>query len=187
MRGHDLFRVLAVVALVACYVTILIGGNVMASDSGLACPDWPTCHGSLTPPIIGPTAVEWSHRLSAVVLSVLVLALFVAALLFERSRPVLRRLGALALATVVGQALLGGLVVESGLSVAVVLSHLALATALFAILLVIALIANLRELPRRWIDWAWDAAREQPILAEEDRVAPAPVSDGVHREPEPTS
>lgn len=172
MRGHDLFRYTAVIAVLACYATILIGGNVMASDSGLGCPDWPTCHGTFTPPLSGASGIEWAHRLSALLLSLILLLLVVAAIAWERHRPVVLRLSGAAGALVVAQALLGGVVVESNLVVGFVLLHLALATALFAILLVLALLANLREVPRRWIDWAKRAADEEPGAASAPASAP---------------
>jgi heme A synthase len=180
VRGHQIFRYASIAAFVVCYVTILLGGNVMASDSGLACPDWPTCHGSLAPPLSGATGIEWSHRVSAAVLSVSIGALTSLALVFERRRPVLLQLTALASATVVGQALLGGWVVESGLTVGVVLLHLALATALFAILLILVVLANMKELPRRWLDWALRASDERtPTDAE--------LARGMASDPQPTA
>ena len=182
MHGHDLFRYLAVVALLGAYVTILLGGNVMASDSGLACPDWPTCHGSLTPPLTGGTGIEWSHRLSALVLSLVVGMLTIAALLYERSRRVLLHLTLLCAGTVVVQALLGGWVVRADLATTIVLLHFALATLLFAALLLLAFLANLREVPRRWVAWAWkatepDAPEPVPPFGEGEPTVPpsAPV------------
>ena len=176
MRGHDLFRYAALASLLFCYATILLGGNVMASDSGLACPDWPSCHGTFFPPLGGGTGIEWTHRLSAAGLSVLILGLTVLAFAFERRRPVVLRLSVFALVTVVAQALLGGLVVESDLVVGVVLLHLALATVLFAILIVLALVANLKEIPPRWTDWARRASDERALTpGEVDRaLAPSP-------------
>jgi heme A synthase len=162
MHGHDIVRYLAVGALVASYVTILLGGNVMASDSGLACPDWPTCHGSFTPPLTGGTGIEWSHRMGALVLSLLIGMLTVAALLYERQRRVVLQLTLLCAGTVVVQAALGAIVVKSELTTTVVLLHLGLATLLFAALLVLAFLANLREVPRRWVAWAWKATENAP-------------------------
>lgn len=162
MQRHTLFRLLAIVAFAATYVTILLGGNVMASDSGLACPDWPTCHGTLLPPFSGATAIEWSHRVSAFVTGMLVAALAVVGLVSERRRPVLRGLTVCAAILVLAQAFLGGLVVETDLVVGIVLLHFLLATILFGLLLLIAFLANLREIPKRWAAWAERAADDEP-------------------------
>ena len=165
MDGHRFFRYAAIAAVVVCYVTILIGGNVMASDSGVACPDWPTCHGSFAPPLSGGSGIEWAHRLSALALSGVIAAMTSAALLFERGRPALLRTSGIAAGLVLVQALLGGVVVESDLVVGFVLLHLALATALFALLLVLALVANFREIPPRWVEYARHASEELPPSA----------------------
>jgi len=66
-------------ALVAACLTLLLivaGGVVTNTDSGLACPDWPTCFGSPLPRMAGGVAVEHTHRLIAtsVGLTILVLA-----------------------------------------------------------------------------------------------------------------
>ena len=179
MRGHDLFRCFALVTAVLCYSTILLGGTVMASGDGLGCPHWPTCYPNddLAPHVQGAAQVEWSHRVSAFFLGVAVLVLAVLGLIYERQRRILLGLSVAALGLVVVEALLGGLVVESSLSVVLVLGHLAIATALFGLLLVISLLANLRELPRRWIEWARRAVDERPAppRAEKDpEPAPSP-------------
>jgi heme A synthase len=172
MRGHDLFRYGALVGCLLCYTTILLGGNVMASGSGLACPDWPSCYGNgnLLPGLQGGVALEWGHRVSAFFLSVSILALALVGVVYERSRPVLMRLSLFALALVVAEALLGGLVVENALAIPLVLFHLGLATALFGVLLVLVLLANVRQLPRRWLEWARHAMEAPPDATES--VAP---------------
>ncbi len=163
MRGHDLFRYAAIVACVLCYTTILLGGNVMASGNGLACPDWPSCfgNGNYLPALTGGVFAEWSHRVSAFFLSSAILVLAIAGLLYERQRKSLLRISLAALGLVVTEALLGGLVIESALSPMIVLAHLGLATALFGLLLILVVLSNLREIPRRWLEWARRAAEER--------------------------
>ena len=181
MQRHTVFRLLAIAAFAATYVTILLGGNVMASDSGLACPDWPTCHGSLLPPFSGATAIEWSHRVSAFVTGLIVAAMTLVGLVSERRRPVLRGLSVTAALLVLAQAFLGGLVVDTNLVVGIVLLHFLLATILFGLTLVIAFLANLREIPRRWAAWAERASEDEPAsvtLARLERRSPSDPSPG---------
>jgi cytochrome c oxidase assembly protein subunit 15 len=151
----------------------------MASDSGLACPDWPTCHGSYLPALNGPTGIEYLHRIAAGLLGLSVFVLAAAAIRFERNRPVLQRMAYGAVGLVVAQALLGGVVVETRLVVGLVLLHLLLATVLFGLLLLLAAVANLREIPKRWIDWAWRATDGSPRPGDAppepfDRPVPSP-------------
>jgi heme a synthase len=164
--GHRLFRAWAVVAFGATYVTLLLGGNVMASDSGLACPAWPSCNGSYLVGFAGHVGIEWAHRVAALVLAFVILGLVLVALVYEARRPALRDLSIAALAVVFAQALLGGLVIATSLATAVVLAHFALATVLFGLLLVLAVLANLREIPKRWIDWAWRATEPVDVAGE---------------------
>jgi protoheme IX farnesyltransferase len=68
----------AVVTALATYVLILIGGLVHGTGSSLACPDWPTCYGTLMPKMEGGVLVEHSHRLAAGTVVILTLALAIA-------------------------------------------------------------------------------------------------------------
>ena len=87
----------AAVAAVLTYALIVLGALVRTTDSGLSCPDWPTCYGHWVPlpsdlaevPNLGYTygqvMLEWVHRLIAgVILGPLVLLL--ALLTFRRRR-----------------------------------------------------------------------------------------------------
>ncbi len=185
MRGHDAFRYLVLIALALAYVTILLGGNVAASDSGLACPTWPLCRpgaGLWPSGLDGGVLIEWSHRVAAFVLSASIAAFTLLALVFERRRPALQRLSFAAAGLVLVQVLLGGLVVDTDLSVAAVVAHLGMATALFGVLVVLAAVANLPAIPRRWLAWLRRAGEEAPPTAPESRPGREAVPAGA---PEP--
>jgi protoheme IX farnesyltransferase len=118
------------------YLLVVVGAIVRATDSGLGCPEWPTCHGSWIPPLDDPHAIiEWSHRTTAALTGAVVALLALVAVLRERDRPALV-VGSLAAAgIVVFQAWLGKVTVESDLSGEIVTAHLATAMGLFAVLL----------------------------------------------------
>lgn len=129
------YRWLALATVAATYALILFGGVVRVTGSGLGCPDWPLCHGQVVPPLDGPTLVEYGHRLSAAVVSALVLA---TALLAWRGqlRPWIRVPATLALALLVVQVVLGGITVLLELPATIVVAHLGTSEALLAALLV---------------------------------------------------
>jgi len=56
---------LTYVSTLLVFLTILAGGVVHATGSGLACPDWPLCFGKVFPRMEGAVLLEHSHRLIA--------------------------------------------------------------------------------------------------------------------------
>ena len=104
-----------------------LGSVVHATGSSLACPDWPTCFGSMTPEMVGGVFWEHSHRLVAGGLILVFLLGTALAWRPEADRPWIRRWCLIGIAALLFQAVLGGLTVIFRLPPAISTSHLALA------------------------------------------------------------
>jgi len=112
-----------------------LGAWVSSSGASLACPDFPTCHGTLFPRMEGLVGIHYAHRLGAYLVFAVVLALSIRAAsapLPPRARWPLRLAGVL----VALQMLLGIGNVILAVPLAVSAGHLATALALFGTLLV---------------------------------------------------
>jgi heme A synthase len=62
LETHPAVRALALCAVALTIVLITVGGLVTNTDSGLACPDWPTCFGTPFPKLVGGVLMEHGHR-----------------------------------------------------------------------------------------------------------------------------
>lgn len=124
---------------------IFAGGLVTSSGSGLAVPDWPLSYGQFFPPMVGGVFYEHGHRMVAAVVGLLMLGLALWTWRSE-SRGWVRGLAAGALATVVVQALLGGVTVLYLLPPSISISHAGVANLFFALTVVLALVTG-----RGWI------------------------------------
>ena len=145
-------RLLLTITIVATLVLIVVGGVVRITDSGLGCgpagsgvEGWPLCGGRALPLIEQKVVIEFTHRLLASVVTVLVL------LCVWQSRKLpgnrfLRRGTIAAALLVLAQAALGGLTVENNLHEYLVAAHLGLAMIFGGLLLTL----------------LWAARREQP-------------------------
>lgn len=101
----------AVAAAVASWALVAVGGFVRAAESGLGCPDWPLCEGRAVPNASKEPVIEFSHRATAGVVTVLVLLVAVMAWRSYRSRSDLLIPALVALGLVPFQAVLGAIVV----------------------------------------------------------------------------
>jgi cytochrome c oxidase assembly protein subunit 15 len=112
------------VALGFVVLNIVSGAAVRLSDSGLGCPDWPTCsEHHLTPPLSLHPFIEFSNRMVVVALCIVAAAALLAALRRRPRRPDLTWLSAGLIGGILAEAVIGGIVVYSKLNPYVVMTH----------------------------------------------------------------
>lgn len=118
-----LYATVALVALAALSLIVLTGAAVRLTGSGLGCPDWPKCYGQAAPPLNTHAVIEFGNRVLTGFVGLAVIAASVLAWFRRPFRWHLALFGALLPLGVVGQAILGGLVVEHHLAPGLVMSH----------------------------------------------------------------
>jgi len=136
-------RSLAFATAVSTYGLIVLGTVVRITESGMGCGDhWPMCNGRLIPSLSDvATLIEWTHRLVALVVSGLIVALALAAFRYRSTPGVAGRGGPLrpallAVLLLAVQVMLGAVTVSLELPPATVILHLSAAMALLATVMV---------------------------------------------------
>jgi len=134
-------RRIALAGVISSAVIIVTGAAVRLSKSGLGCPDWPQCTRSslVAAPTRGDpmfhTWIEFGNRMVTVVVTVVAVAVLVAAWRFRpggRRRRDLVWLAAAQPAGVVAQIVVGGIVVLTDLNPALVSLHFVVSVAVVA-------------------------------------------------------
>jgi len=127
-------KTLALSAAVLTFAQSALGALVRHTDAGLVCPDIPQCLGQWVPPLgSSQIALHFFHRVTAVVVTVVVIALVVA--VFRRYGPgMMRKLAIGALVATGLQVTLGILAVTTRLAVAPVSLHTLVAAIMLATL-----------------------------------------------------
>lgn len=143
--GPRPFLRLCQVTLAVVVLNVVTGAAVRLSDSGLGCPDWPNCsQHHLTPVLSLHPVIEFANRAVVVVLVVACAATVIAAFLRRPARRDLRWLSGGLILGVVGEAVLGAVVVYSKLNPYVVATHFLVGMALLAVAVVLILRASHR-------------------------------------------
>src|SRR5688572_21223908 len=159
-------------------LVILAGGVVRMTQSGMGCPDWPTCFGRWIPPVnesqlppdfekyldkqqidhsfnVYHTWIEYINRLLGALLGVFIFIHTIWSFRrFQKTRPVIFYLSLLLLLAVAFQGWLGKKVVEANLEAAKVTIHMFVALVIAAIpLLIIYKIRKFEKVDNRILKW----------------------------------
>ena len=124
------------------YFLIALGGTVRVSDSGLSCPDWPLCYGRPYAPPEIHALLEESHRYTASIVSILIIALAISALIWARKEKQVLIPALMAPFFLVIQIVLGGLTVLWKLPPTIITAHLGTALAIFAMVITVAVMSG---------------------------------------------
>lgn len=108
----------------ASFAVMVLGSLVRATDSGLACPDWPLCYDQAIPLFNLQIFLEWFHRVLAGSLSISFICLVYWAVRNESLRKIFGIQVVFAAAVLVVQVVLGGLTVLKLLDPTIVSIHL---------------------------------------------------------------
>jgi cytochrome c oxidase assembly protein subunit 15 len=110
------YRVIAWLAFASLYIIIVTGALVRLTGSGLGCVDWPACNEQQFVDVSTPhAAIEQVNRLFTGVVAASVIAAMLAAFAVRPRDRRMIRLAFLMVVGVVGQVVLGGVVVLTGL------------------------------------------------------------------------
>ncbi len=141
--GPRPFLLICRITLATVLLNVVTGAAVRLSDSGLGCPDWPTCsRHHLTPALSLHPLIEFGNRMVVSLLVVACAATVIAALLRRPARRDLSWLSGGLILGVIGEAVLGAFVVYSKLNAYVVMVHFLVGMALVAVAVVLTLRAG---------------------------------------------
>ncbi len=146
------FSRFALVLSILTLVLIVLGATVRAMGAGLACPDWPLCHGQFVPPMDPEIFIEWFHRLVAALVSTLFLGLTLWVAAVKELRDKFLPLVLFSVGLLIVQIVLGALTVLHLLAFETVTMHLGAGTLFLSSLVLLTVMA-------------WKEAGDHPALA----------------------
>ena len=130
----QLLKALSFTTIAVLFSLIFIGGYVSASGVGLTCPDWPLCPQGLLPH--EDFIIEYIHRSVAATTGMLVIATMAFTLKSRAAPRGMKIASIIAGGAVIGQIMLGAIVIVERLHAVLVTAHLALGLVLFSMVLI---------------------------------------------------
>ena len=138
---------LSLAAVALAYGEVMLGSWTRINDAGMTCPDYPLCHGEFIPSMGGGTVWEWTHRLTAAILSLLVIAVLANAWKKREDAPFVKPLGWIIAGLFAFQVFLGAATVHLSNSPVSVVWHWGTAMAFVASLTCMAIFAFMHDAP----------------------------------------
>jgi heme A synthase len=129
-----ILKVLSLSTISVLYTLIFIGGYVNASGVGLSCPDWPLCPAGLIP--LEEFIIEYFHRTIAATTGLLVIITMIFTLKARVATRGMKTASIIASIAVIGQIILGAIVIVERLHATLVTIHLGLGLVLFSMTLI---------------------------------------------------
>ena len=137
------FTLVAALGAGSVFALLLFGSHVTATSQWYVFPDWPLMNGTLFPTVTDSNSAHVLHRWIAIVVGLIVAAVFVAAWRTRpRTRPIIR-LAAIAAVLFPIQAVVGGLQILTGLSGWTQTLHLALGAVIWSLLVALVSVSYL--------------------------------------------
>lgn len=137
---------IAKITLILLFLLLIWGNLVAGLQAGLACPDWPLCHGTVLPPFRWDIYMEFMHRIIGGVTSVFLVILSYRR--FRAYRGCVKLVPVIILLLLLAQIVLGGIVVLLELPVDLTTYHFANAILIFAMTLYIVFYDGEKQKPR---------------------------------------
>ena len=125
------------------------GAVVRVNRAGMTCPDWPRCQGAWLPALNNSTVFEWSHRLGAIIVTVIIALTFIMAWRCRFEFPSALRAAWVGVGLIVAQIVAGWLTIKFQNNPPSVALHLVVGFLTFITLLIIAVIARGGPAPAR--------------------------------------
>ena len=126
---------LAFSTLFIVFALIFIGGYVSSSGVGLSCPDWPLCPAGLVP--MKEFIIEYFHRTIAATTGIMVFTTMFFTLRSKETSKSTKIASMIAAGLVVGQIILGAIVIVEKLHALLVTMHLGMGLILFIMILTV--------------------------------------------------
>jgi cytochrome c oxidase assembly protein subunit 15 len=133
-------KILVGLAIVVTYILMVMGNVVTTTGSGLACPDWPLCYGTVVPPREWAIWFEWGHRLLGGIASLSIVAATI--VVWRNHEGLVRWLTGAASGLLVLGVIMGGVIVkieapllEGPLHLVVISFHIVLSTIIFTLMI----------------------------------------------------